>query len=263
MASPFPGMDPYLEGEFWQEFHERLANQISIQLMPQLRPKYVALLAKRYVLERPALSLFGLSPERSFYPDVHIVASPKATYSTPAASGLVVTEPTVELPSPSYVPQLTLEIKDVAKRRLVTMIEILSPANKYDEGHREYNQRRIELMQARVHQLELDLLRRGKRISLAGQLPKAEYYVYLSRVENRPFTKVWALGLPDQLPVVPVPLLQPDPDVPLDLQAAVDACFDLVGYEHLLEYTVAPPPPQLDQENAAWLEQTLSAAGWR
>jgi len=131
----------------------------------------VALLAKRYVLERPALSLFGLSPERPFYPDVHVVASPKATYSTQAASGLVVTEPTVELPSPSYVPPLTLEIKDVAKRRLVTMIEILSPANKYDEGYREYNQRRIELMQARVHQLELDLLRRGKRISLAGSCP--------------------------------------------------------------------------------------------
>lgn len=51
MPSPFPGMDPYLEGEMWQEFHERLANQISVQLLPLLTPKYVALLAKRYVLD--------------------------------------------------------------------------------------------------------------------------------------------------------------------------------------------------------------------
>jgi len=47
--SPFPGMDPYLEGEMWQEFHDRLANQISAQLMPLLRPKYVALLHKYHL----------------------------------------------------------------------------------------------------------------------------------------------------------------------------------------------------------------------
>ena len=35
----FPGMDPYLEGDFWTEFHARLASRISDQLMPRLRPK--------------------------------------------------------------------------------------------------------------------------------------------------------------------------------------------------------------------------------
>ena len=74
MASPFPGMDPYLEGELWQEFHDRLANQISAQLMPQLTPTYVALLAKRYVLDRPALGIFAPPSERIIYPDVHVVA---------------------------------------------------------------------------------------------------------------------------------------------------------------------------------------------
>ena len=37
MASPFPGMDPYLEGEMWQEFHETLAGAIRGQLLPQHR----------------------------------------------------------------------------------------------------------------------------------------------------------------------------------------------------------------------------------
>ena len=37
MPSPFPGMDPYLEGEMWQEFHSRLANQISEQLLDVVR----------------------------------------------------------------------------------------------------------------------------------------------------------------------------------------------------------------------------------
>ncbi|MBP6788202.1 MAG: DUF4058 family protein, partial [Candidatus Promineofilum sp.] len=42
--------------------------------------------------------------------------------------------------------------------------------------------------------------------------------------------------------VLPVPLLPPDEDVPLDLQRAVNACYDLVRYERLLDYTAAPPP---------------------
>lgn len=39
MASPFPGIDPYLEGEMWQEFHETLAGAIRAQLMPKLAPR--------------------------------------------------------------------------------------------------------------------------------------------------------------------------------------------------------------------------------
>jgi hypothetical protein len=44
MSSPFPGIDPYLEGDVWQEFHETLASAIRAQLMPQLAPRFVALL---------------------------------------------------------------------------------------------------------------------------------------------------------------------------------------------------------------------------
>lgn len=265
MASPFPGMDPYLEGEYWQEFHERLANQISMQLMPLIKPKYVALLAKRYVLHQPALSLFGLPPEDSFYPDVHIVAPLKSPQPLPMASeGGLMTKPAVTLTNSHYVPQLRLEIKQASNQRLITVIEILSPANKYGGGHEQYNQRRIQLMQASVSLFEIDLLRRGKRIELAGgELPKADYYVYLSRSTNRPFTEIYPMQLREPLPILPMPLFPPDPDVPLDLQAAVNACFDLVGYEHLLDYSVAPPPPTLNQEDVRWLQESLESAGWR
>lgn len=101
MPSPSPGMDPYLEGEMWQEFHDRLANQISAQLMPLLAPKYVALLAKRYVLDHPALGIFDVPPERVIYPDVHVVAPPDVTpAAAPAGTDVAVAEPSVELPSP-------------------------------------------------------------------------------------------------------------------------------------------------------------------
>jgi len=266
MPSPFPGMDPYLEGEMWQEFHETLAGAIRAQLMPRLAPKYVALLAKRYVLHRPTISIVGLPPERIIYPDVHVVAPPGAP-SAPVSgeADVAVAEPAVELLSPmaEEVPLLSVEIRDVAQRRLVTLIEILSPVNKHGEGVREYAERRMELLQTRTHLLELDLLRQGTRIQLLGELPPASYYVYLSRWQRRPFTQVWPIALREPLPTVPVPLLPPDPDVPLDLQAAVRACFDLVGYERLLDYSGPPPPPPLSDEEAAWVNDLLRASGWR
>lgn len=266
MPSPFPGMDPYLEGEIYQEFHDRLANQISGQLMPLLAPKYVALLAKRYVLDRPALGIFDVPQERIFYPDVHVVTAPRAPATTePERESTLLSEPPVELPSilPEEVPVLSVEIRDVAERRLVTMIEILSPVNKRGEGVRDYAERRMELLRTRVHLLEIDLLRRGTRIQLAGEPPPASYYVYLSRWQRRPYTQIWPISLRDRLPTVPVPLLPPDSDVPLDLQSAVDACFELVGYHRLLDYTQPPPPPDLDTDDAAWLDDVLQATDLR
>jgi hypothetical protein len=257
-------MDPYLEGEMWQEFHDRLANQISVQLMPLLSPKYVALLAKRYVFDRPALGIFDLTPERVVYPDVHVVALPGAEPATVSAGeGVAIAEPALELASlsPKEVPILSVEIRDVAERRLVTIIEILLPVNKRGEGARDYAQRRIELLQTRVHFLEIDLLRQGVRIQLAGEPPPAAYYVYLSRWQRRPWTQIWPVRLREPLPTVPLPLLPPDPDISLDLQAALGACFELVGYERLLDYAGPPPAPELSDEEAVWATQVLRAAG--
>ncbi len=269
MASPFPGMDPYLEGEMWQEFHETLATEIRAQLMARLGPNYVALLAKRYVIDQPVLGIF-FPPERPLerviYPDVHVVAMPgRRPAVMPAQADIGVAEPVVELasPIPENVPQLSVEIRDVVQRRLVTLIEILSPANKHEPGVRDYAERRQAILLTATHLLEIDLLRQGTRIQLLDEPPPAPYYVYLSRVQRRPYTQIWPIGLREPLPTVPVPLLPPDPDVPLELQAAVDACFDLVHYERLLDYTSPPPPPPLNDVDAAWVDETLRAAGLR
>jgi hypothetical protein len=257
-------MDPYLEGDLWQEFHETLAGAIRAQLLPLLSPKYVALLAKRYVLDRPVLSILDLPPERIIYPDVHVAALRERAAQAFAPPGIGTGESPVELlsPIPEQVPLLSVEIRDVAQRRLVTIIEILSPVNKRGEGLRDYVDRRTELLGTRTHLLEMDLLRQGTRIPLVGELPPASYYVYLSRTQRRPRTQVWPIQLRDKLPTVPAPLLPPDPDVPLDVQAAVKACFDLVGYERLLDYTPAPPPPPLNDAEAAWVAEVLRAAGF-
>jgi hypothetical protein len=264
-------MDPYLEGEMWQEFHQTLAGEIRAQLMPLIAPKYVALLSKRYVLDLSTTSrpnANGGPRGRIIYPDVG-VAEAREGGTVPCevgeggGGGVAVAAPAVELVSllPEEVPQVRVEIRDVARRQLVTVIEILSPANKAGEGMQEYLSKRVEVLKTATHLLELDLLRGGTRIALEGEPPPAPYYVYLSRGQRRPYTQVWPVALRKPLPTVPVPLLSPDQDVPLDMQAAVMACFALVGYERLLDYTLPPPPPEMGVEDRAWVAERVRPAG--
>ena len=252
--SPFPGMDPYLEGELWQEFHDTLCHQIRGQLLSLLPPEYVALLNKRYVIERSGPGIFGIALQRVIYPDVHVVRPPSVNEAAPVYT--LVAPPMVELmnPFPMETPLLSIEIRDVAERRLVTVIEILSPVNKRGDGFREYVEKRTALLRTQAHLLEIDLLRGGWRIPLTGgELPPASYYVFLRRFTRRPVSEVWPVGLRESLPTVPVPLLPPDPDMPLQLQAAVEACFELVGYERLLDYTQPPPPPPINADDLSWV----------
>ena len=252
--SPFPGMDPYLEGEMWPEFHDTLIHQIRAQLMPRLQPKYVALLKKYYAVDEVGLGVGSAPARRGIYPDVHV-----AQIKGAIAEYEIVTAPKVELvsPVPQKVSALRLDIRDVANRRLVTAIEILSPVNKRGQGFRKYLKKRGALLKTATHLLEIDLLRAGERIPLiGGELPPAPYYVFLSRFTRRPITEVWPVALRERLPTVPVPLLPPDPDVPLSLQAAVDACFELVGYQNLLDYSQLPP---LQEEDLAWVETMVAA----
>ena len=53
MPSPFPGMDPYLEGSLWSTVHTQLSAEIARQLAPRLRPRYLALTTERFVTVMP------------------------------------------------------------------------------------------------------------------------------------------------------------------------------------------------------------------
>jgi len=250
-------MDPYLEGDLWQEFHETLAHQIRGQLMTVLPANYAALLKRHYVIDYSGVGIVDRPANRAIYPDAHVTKVKEAVvdYET-------MTAPTVELitPLPEKTSTLSVEIREVPGRRLVTVIEILSPANKQGKGFEEYVEKRTALLQTSVHLLELDLLRLGKRIPLVGgELPAAPYYIFLSRATRHPHTAVWPVQLREPLPIVPVPPLAPDPDVPLALQQAIDACFQTVRYhERLLDYTQPPPGPPFSPKDLAWVETILT-----
>jgi hypothetical protein len=258
-------MDPYLEGELWQEFHQTLATEIRRQLNPRLRPKYVALLEKYYVTDDSIIELVDVPPQPTLiYPDVGVVKTgqPEGAVAS-AAIEQVLTPPSVVVRARHSAPQMRVVIRDVAARRLVTVIEILSRANKVGTGAREYLQKRDSILETDTHLMEIDWLRGGQRLPLGERLPAGDYYVYLNRADRRWSIFVWAIPLPQKLPVVPVPLLEPDADVPLDLQAALTTCFDLVGYDLLIDYSLPPPAPDLPPEGLAWVDALLRVGGVR
>ena len=98
-----------------------------------------------------------------------------------------------------------LEVVDRADNAVVTVVELLSPANKYAGPDRlQYLAKRRELLRSPAHFIELDLLRGGPRV-LAGPLPPADYYALVYRAADRPRAGVWPWRVRDPIPLVPVP----------------------------------------------------------
>ncbi len=153
--------------------------------------------------------------------------------------------------------QVTIEVRDTLKNELVTAIELISPANKREPGLAEYQKKRQKLMDAGVHLLEIDLIRRGTRPITHPGLPDSAYVVALTRRFSGKL-ELWPLRLQDFLPVLPVPLRDPDPDVPLELGSALAAIYDEAVYELSIDYSQKPPPPVLSDEDAAWLVETVN-----
>jgi len=256
MPSPFPGMDPYLEGAEWTSVHIELSSEIARQLAPKLRPKYIVRTAKRFVTEMPDDITIATG---NVYPDVSVsdsvqedTVSYRATIPPPLQLATVM---------PARIPHVTIEIRDVADRELVTAIEVLSPTNKRGEGYQEYLDKRRRLLYSTVHLMEIDLLRKGRRVPMQQPLPPAPYFVFLSRAEKRPILEVWPIQLDMPLPVVSVPLLADDPDETLDLQLALNTIYDALNYDLSVDYT-QPPEVPLEGEEVAWVAEQLQAAGF-
>jgi hypothetical protein len=220
MPSPFPGMDPYLEGYLWPDVHSALASKIRQQLTPLLRPKYAARL-EVYLAEDP-------------FPEGEI--------------GIL-----LPVTQPVQIRLTSVEIRDTAHNKLISSIEILSPVNKREPGLSAYRHKKQRLYQADVHLLELDLLRRGTRPFDQPRLPKVPYCVALTRAQSKQI-EIWPVNLPTPLPVVPVPLQAPDSDVPLDLQTALTAIYDEAAYDLTLNYRQVPPPPVFSDIDSKWMQ---------
>ncbi|MBW3543635.1 MAG: DUF4058 family protein [Planctomycetes bacterium] len=215
-------MDPYLECSRCLSFHNQLVCDYARQLSPTLLPNYYAETTERLIY--------------ADFDDLTIASEP--------------------------APHFSVGIHGTQTGRLICAIELLSAMSKQGRPHREYLRQRERILRSTAHLLEIDLVRKGKRLPMVEELPRADYYVFLSRAERRPRTEVWPIRLRDPLPTVPVPLLPGDEDVELDLQAAFTNVYDLLGYRFSTNYS-GPPAVPLDEADREWAEERLRAAGLR
>ncbi len=172
MPSPFPGMDPYLEGSLWTSVHTQLGVEIQRQLMPLLRPKYIALTTERFVITTANSDPDADAPARTdIYPDVSVARAEWGVATARPGTALVAPLQLATV-MPDAIPHVSVEIRDVSERRLVTDIEILSPTNKRSEGRSEYIVRRQRLLLSAAHLIEIDLLRVGQRVPMQKPFPQ-------------------------------------------------------------------------------------------
>lgn len=177
VSSPFPGMDPYLEGHIWPDVHHGLASAIQELLAPAISPKYVARVETYTDEDTKPESEVGIT-----YPDVAILKRTGAEEQLLAHAGTaVMTEPDTYVTTTVTVRIPAVQIRDVAKNQLITCIDILSPVNKRSPGWQPYHEKRNDLHNSGVHLLEIDLLRRGRRHLWNVGKPEPHYVFTLWR----------------------------------------------------------------------------------
>ncbi|MBB6048372.1 DUF4058 family protein [Armatimonas rosea] len=268
MPSPFPGMDPYLEDRrVWEDFHTTFLVTLRAALKPLLPSDFVARLEERvYIVEW----------EHRFRADVAVVRRERPDSNS--GGGVATLERTHLATPPRYLRvyeetarEVFLEIRRVREPgEVVTVIELLSPANKESgRGREEYLRKQHDLLTSDAHLIELDFLRSGeytlapREAALRREYGHWDYLISLHRAPAVPGFHdfaVWPLTLRDRLPEILVPLTDNLPDLALDLQAVFNRTYD-EGPTETLDYT-QPCNPPLSESDAEWARDQLEANGY-
>jgi hypothetical protein len=257
MPSPFPGMDPFIESQCWRDFHTAFITVVRDALIEQLRPRYVVHVEEYVYFTDDSDQSLGLAA-----PDVRVAETEESWRSSEGSTATAVTaRPAVhELPLPERIEQTYLEIRSDRPRKLVTVLEILSPTNKRPgPGQQQYLQKRANVLHSMVNLVELDLLRCGARLPTVPPLQADGHYALVTRHAEPTLVDVYGWTLRDTLPTIPVPLAAGDDDATLPLQELFTSMYDRAGYDYSLDYD-APLDPALNQADQRWVRQMLNAA---
>jgi hypothetical protein len=264
MKSPFPGMDPYIEAcGLWQSFHGHLIEAIYRALATILPRGYTVDTAVRsYVV------LMGLEgkEENLAKPDVAVLQPAAGTKPRKKKGGVAVAAPAEETESvrmkafiAERFEETFVEIyAELEEHVLVTCIEVLSPSNKRkgSEGWQQYERKRQAMLLGKANFIEIDLLRGGSKMPMLTPWPDCPYTLLVCRSFDAPTCRAWPVHFKRRLPVIPVPLLEPDPDLHLDLQPLLDDIYSLGRYDERIHYA-RPLTPALSEEDAAWMQEAL------
>lgn len=260
MPSPFPGMDPWLEGgEVFPNLHERLIIYMQDALNAALPPGYVATSKNRVWVDpelqrEPDVALFGRDRPSNGKGDPAV-----ALAGLTAIAQELTTDPLEE----SY-----LEILSAKGKRLVTAFEVISLTNKRagEQGRKTYQDKQHEYWLSDVNLVEIDLLRRGPHVTatplklLREKLGEFDYHISAVVPGARPSHHGAGIKLADRLPAIGIPLDPGVTPITIDLQPMIDVAYDRGRYTELFSYR-EPPDPPLTPDQQAWAEGVLRAKG--
>lgn len=258
MPSPFPGMDPHLESPtHWSDLHARFINVLSEVIADRLPNNYFARLGEDVVMIQPEIPI-----RQGREPGVLVARDPaRAGGNAAAVIGGARHQPmtltNVEFLDPHT--EAFIEIIRLPDQEVITVLALLSPTNKSGDGRGFYLEKRQQFLRQKIHIVELDLIRAGRRLTLDRPLPTGDYYALLSRSNRRPDCDVYFWTVRDPLPVLPIPLLAPDADVEIDLGDAFRIAYSRGHYDRLVRYDQPPPAPSFAGDDAEWVTRVAES----
>jgi hypothetical protein len=150
--------------------------------------------------------------------------------------------------------------------QLITLIEIVSPANRTTQTGRDaYLEKRKQALALKSGIVELDLVRCGTpTLSYSRDgLPEFDYGVTVTRSSAPDRYEIYTSTLEKKrLPKFKVPLAPSERDLLLDLQAVFDLVYDRARFGERIDYSRNPSVP-LPPGRAAWLDTLLRDKGLR
>src|SRR5947209_557643 len=223
MPSPFPGMDPYLEEEkLWPSFQHQLVNCLYQILLPGLVDRYRARVAKRHYITEQAL-FTSVVREEHF--------------------------------------EEYIEIRQRTDGRLITLLDVVSPANKLTpDGRAAYLEKRCEGRSCNGNLVEIDLVLQGQPLldySRDG-LPDWDYAVTVTRSTQPERYEIYTATLQKRLPRFRLPLAADDRDTVLDLHAACARAYEQGNFAARIDYK-NDPATVLKDEDRRWLHEELKS----
>jgi hypothetical protein len=214
-------MDPYLEDEvLWPAFHHQLVTSLYQTLLPSLQDRYRARVVQRqYATEQPLFTSVLREEHREEY----------------------------------------IEIRQRVDGRLVTLVDVVSPANKLTEGGRQaYLDKRGEGKAQSANLVEIDLVIQGKPLldySREG-LPDWDYAVTVTRSAQPDRFEIYTATLQKRLPRFRLPLAGDDRDTIVDLHTTFTRSYDQGNFAAKIDYHRDPIIP-LNAEDRQWLQEFL------
>jgi hypothetical protein len=153
-----------------------------------------------------------------------------------------------------------LEIRQRSSQRLITLVEVVSPANRTTaEGRQVYLKQRQQAIAEGAATVEICLVLQGKpTLSYPRDgLPDFDYAVSVTRSGSPERYEIYTTTLQKRLPKFKLPLAPDDRDTLLDLQTAFSRAYDQT-FRNAIDYSRPPHPDvPLSDEKRRWINEWL------